>query len=81
MWEIPITARKKCRKNDAFYVELKWFTWKYSTSHVLYLLIKKKANINITTMTAMIINGSNFMSSCFSIDNSPAQYTNASSTV
>ena len=81
MREIPITTREKCRKNNAFYIELKWFTWKYSTSHILYLLIKKKASINITTMTAMIINGSNFILSCFSIDISPAQYINASSTV
>ena len=73
MWEIPITTRKKCRKNDAFYVELKWFTWKYSTSHALYLLIKKKANINNTTMTAMIINGSNVLLFWFSIDIAPIQ--------
>ena len=81
MGEIPISTSKKCRKNNAFYVELKWMTGKYSTSHVLYLLIKKKASIINTTMTAMMITGSNFMLSCFSIDISPAQYANASSTV
>ena len=42
MRKIPITTRQKGRKNNAFYVKLKWFTWKYSTSHIL-LINKEKS--------------------------------------
>ena len=42
MREIPITTRKKCGKNYAFYVKLERMTGKYSTRHSL-LINKEKS--------------------------------------